>query len=510
MRIFRHIFKATLGVAMTASLSSCLNNWLEQTPADGIEAETAIQSSSALSNARTGIYAAVKGNSSLVDYYGRLMFVYGDMRGEDVQYENNSGSGRAQFYYYMNYSTADDFSSSSAVWQTPYIVIARANRVIEAAEGGQLSDAEEAQAEIAQYAAEARVLRAMALFDLTRIYGKPYTMDQGASLGVPIVTSSVDPDIKPARSTVAECYTTVEKDLNDAISSGALMTTNDEYSKGYVTVWTAKALQVRVYMTKGEFDKALSVAEDIIKNAPYSLWSTSEYAGAWSESSIAHSKEILFELVIDDTTDWTDREGIAYLYSDPATQGGGYGDVIVSKAFSDMLTSDPQDVRNNVLLESLDPKSPYKGYKIYINKMPAVGNDVRYADVPVLRLSEVYLSAAEAAFQTGDLTKAASLLNDIIKNRTTDTSKEVTASNIILDRIYVERRKELVGEGQRYFDAMRRGETIVRYTSEADRGWHDVLTDEAKSFDRNSKKALPLIPASEMNANPNMVQNPAY
>ena len=42
MRIFRHIFTATLGVAMTASLSSCLNSWLDQTPADGIDAETAI------------------------------------------------------------------------------------------------------------------------------------------------------------------------------------------------------------------------------------------------------------------------------------------------------------------------------------------------------------------------------------------------------------------------------------------------------------------------------------
>ena len=57
MRIFRHIFTATLGVAMTASLSSCVNNWLDQTPADGIDAETAIQTSSDLANVRTGLYA---------------------------------------------------------------------------------------------------------------------------------------------------------------------------------------------------------------------------------------------------------------------------------------------------------------------------------------------------------------------------------------------------------------------------------------------------------------------
>ena len=116
--------------------------------------------------------------------------------------------------------------------------------------------------------------------------------------------------------------------------------------------------------------------------------------------------------------------------------------LLLQRHSSDMLTSDPQDVRNNILLEPLDPESSYAGYKVYINKMPAVAGDPRYADVPVLRLSEVYLSAAEAAFQAGDLNKAASLLNDIISNRTTDASKQVTAANVTLDRIYTERRKD--------------------------------------------------------------------
>ena len=349
----------------------------------------------------------------------------------------------------------------------------------------------------------------MALFDLTRIYGKPYTMDQGASLGVPVVSSTIEASEKLPRNTVAECYTAIEKDLSDAINSGALMTENNENSNGFVNVWAAKALQVRVYMTKGEWDKALSVAEDIINNSPYSLWSTSEYAGAWSESNAAHAKEVLFELIIDDTTDWTDREGIAYLYADAASVPG-YGDVIVTKSFATMLAEDAQDVRNDIILEPGDPKSTYAGNKVYINKLPAVNGDPRYANIPLLRLSEVYLSAAEAAFESGNSNKAATYLNAIISNRTTDASKQVSASTVTRDRIYKERRKELVGEGQRYFDVLRRGETVVRYTSSADQGWHDVLTEEARTFDRNSKKALPLIPASEINANPNMQQNPAY
>jgi hypothetical protein len=487
--------------------SSCVNNWLDQDPSDGINAETAIQTSDDLANVRVGLYAAVKGNSSLISYYGRQMFVYGDMRGEDIQYDPINGSGRASFYYYMTYSTEDDFTTSSAIWQMPYVVIARANRVIDAAENGQLTDAAESAAVIAQYAAEARVLRAMATFDLTRVYGKPYTQDNGASLGASIVSSTLESTAKPARSTVAECYEQIEKDLNDAIASGALA---KDQTQGYVNLWVAKALQVRVYLTKGDWAKTVSVAEDIIKNSPYKLWSTSEYVNAWNKGNLAHTNEMMFEMVINDNTDWTDRNGIAYLYAENGGATPGYGDVIVTKAFTEMMTSDPQDVRNNVLIEPGDEKSEYKGYRVYINKMPAYNNDVRYANVPLLRLSEVYLSAAEAALNAGEKAKAADFLNSIITNRTTDDSKVVTASDITAERIYIERRKELVGEGQRYFDAMRRDETITRYTSEADQGWHDILSAEARQFNRNSKKALPLIPVGEINANPNMQQNPKY
>ena len=293
MKILKTLYTATLCAAMAVSTSSCLNSWLDQSPADGIDAETAIKNSDDLANVRTGLYAAVKGNSSLINYYGRLMFVYGDMRGEDIQYEYNGGSGRANFYYYMEYTTADNFTTSTAVWQMPYVVIARANRLIQAAESGNLTDAAEAKATIDQYDAEAKVLRAMALFDLTRIYGKPYTVDQGSSLGVPIATSPLESTEKPSRSTVAQCYESIEKDLTDAINSNALPKTNEV---GYVNLWAAKALQVRVYMTKGEWSKALSVAEDIISNSSYKLWEPSEYVAAWSKSDANHSKEIMFEI----------------------------------------------------------------------------------------------------------------------------------------------------------------------------------------------------------------------
>lgn len=494
---------------LAASLSSCVNDWLDVAPSDGTDADAALTSSSDLDAARTGMYKALKGNSSLVDYYGQQFFVYGDVHaGDDYQYNNLGGSNRASFYYDMNYQTASEFtsstSSSNVAWKSPYIVIGRANRIIAAAEGGALSDAAEAKATIDQYAAEAKVLRALAHFDLVRIYGKPYTEDQGASLGVPLVTEVLESNAKPARSTVAEVYTQVVKDLTEAISSNALAT---ETKPGYVSVWGAKAILSRVYLNMGDYANALSVAEDIIKNSGAALWTRDQYFKAW-DASTPNESEFLFRLNVAGSTDNNDLNGIGNLQ-----QRNGYKEMVATKKFVDMLTSDPKDVRNDMFLPATAPKevATYGTNKVFLNKLRGQGGNLRNVTiVPIIRLSEVYLTAAECAFRNNDKTKAVEYLNDLVKNRTTTVASLATVDNITLDRILIERRKELIGEGQRYFDALRNNETITRYTSEADKGWHKTLSKEAQSFNRDYFKAIAAIPQAEINANPNIKQNTGY
>lgn len=494
---------------LAASLSSCVNDWLDVAPSDGTDADAALTSSSDLAAARTGMYEALKGNSNLVDYYGQQFFVYGDVHaGDDYQYNNLGGSNRASFYYDMNYQTASEFSSSTSssnvAWKSPYIVIGRANRIIAAAEGGALSDAAEAKATIDQYAAEAKVLRALAHFDLVRIYGKPYTEDQGASLGVPLVTGVLESNAKPARSTVAEVYTQVVKDLTEAISSNALAT---ETEPGYVSVWGAKAILSRVYLNMGDYANALSVAEDIIKNSGAALWTRDQYFKAW-DASTPNESEFLFRLNVAGSTDSNDLNGIGNLQ-----QREGYKEMVATKKFVDMLTSDPEDVRNEMFLPATAAKevATYGTNKVYLNKLRGQGGNLRNVTiVPIIRLSEVYLTAAECAFRNNDKTKAVEYLNDLVKNRTTTVASLATVDNITLERILIERRKELIGEGQRYFDALRNNETITRYTSEADKGWHKTLSKDAQSFDRDYFKAIAAIPQAEINANPNIKQNTGY
>lgn len=71
--------------------------------------------------------------------------------------------------------------------------------------------------ELNRIKAEALVLRGLALFNLTRLFGMPYMNDNGASLGVPIELKPEEPAHQPKRNTVAECYEQVVADITTAL-----------------------------------------------------------------------------------------------------------------------------------------------------------------------------------------------------------------------------------------------------------------------------------------------------
>ena len=83
--------------------------------------------------------------------------------------------------------------------------------------------------------------------------------------------------------------------------------------------------------------------------------------------------------------------------------------------------------------------------RVFLNKYLAMNT---FNSLAVIRLSEMYLTAAEAAAKTGDATKAAKYLNAIVL-RANPNVTPVTEAEATVARISVERRKELVGEGHR-------------------------------------------------------------
>jgi len=123
----------------------------------------------------------------------------------------------------------------------------------------------------------------------------------------------------------------------------------------------------------------------------------------------------------------------------------------------------------------------------------------------VMRISEAYLIAAEAALETGKAGEASNYLN-IIRKRADPDASNVTAT---LDLIQTERQKEFIGEGHRFFDIMRRGGTITRNMLVDEHDYAGTSQYKA-SFSWDYDKIVLPISSNERTIYPQLQQNPGY
>lgn len=459
---------------------SCGEGFLNESPSASIPAGSDF-SAFDIQKLVNGIYASIASAS----YYGAPMFYYGDVKGDDMQAWTNS---RTPFYMYIYEQTANN-PNSGGLWGQPWYVIRNANNVLDAIKKSTQIDPE--SDEIRDYKGHALATRALAHFDLLRIYGYPYAKDQGASLGIPLVDHVIDAkEVPPIRSTVAQSFDFIINDLQTAIP---LLSTAK--NNGQMNAYAARALLARVYLycekNKEAFETARDLIEEIKSNGQYQLASHDKYIEQFSLESKFDS-ESLYEVAFS-ATDNLGRDGLAYLI-----HWWGYYATVVTKDFIDVLNEDPDDVRWGIVGNG--------GGCYYLTKYPGAEYDLPSYEnnYVVFRLSEVYLIAAEAGLKAGRTYRSAALgyLNDIVSRA--NPGKSVSDAEFDLDRVLKERRKELIGEGHRYFDALRNGKTMSRSG-----GWH--LTNhgpDEMNWD-NHKCVLPL-PKEQFQMNPKMQQNPGY
>ena len=202
--------------------------------------------------------------------------------------------------------------------------------------------------------------------------------------------------------------------------------------------------------------------------------------------------ETIFEVYVSQSDGSSSSLG-DYLTAPETASGAGYGDVRVS---NDLLSLyEESDVRLTGLTKT---NAQYPGYR-WSTKYPGKGGQLAYNNVPIIRISEMYLIRAEALYRGATISGVTALddLNQVATSRGASAYSQVN-----IDNLFNERRKEFLFEGQVYFDMKRLQRSLTRTDYDL-----DPLT---KDIDFPSYRWAFPIPENDILYNSNLVQNPGY
>lgn len=462
----KNILKTTFALFFAVLISTGCENFLTPSVDQAKPIDDAITSVDDLQSFIYGMHSELN-NTAL---FGRELTVSPDVMSDNAFSNGNSGRFIDQSMFQF---TSNNAGHAGGLWDNFYQIIANANIVIN-------FDEIEGSARENHIKGQAYALRALSHFYLTLNFGQQW-LSAGSDLGVPIITTYNDGNLIPARNTVTEVMAAVVSDLETA---AGLMDPSFDTSTELIGYYAVKALQSRVYLYTGDFDAAITAADEVIDDAGYTLVDSANLVSTWNGGV----PNAIFALGYD-IADRTGNNSITRIYT--ATN---YGDV---EATADLYNAyDAADARLQLL--TFTGTDEYRMTGKFVDEL---GQD----DVPVVRYAEVLLNKAEALSRRGgasDLVEAAAIINNISSTRGSAT---VYATGSVTN-VLAERRLELAMEGHRFFDLARHGMDIPNVTVPS-RGNNFNGGDDLPYGDY--RYALP-IPQAEIDANSSMVQNPEY
>lgn len=393
-------------------------------------------------------------------------------------------------------------------WSRYLTDIAGANKIIFYIDG--INDPTFTTKERAQWKAEAKIYRAMILFDMTRIWGD-----------VPVITTiagditadnieEVYPSYFPKQNTQEEVYAQIEKDLTEALADAP---DNNPADKTKLSKTVARALLAKVYA-----EKTLQNYANVIK-----------YCDEVLVDGIAMEKdyETLFGMNADNTDCKARNTSESILEMQYPAGNGSWVTWMFGRNLSnwdESFTWAKWVTPSRDLIKAYETEGDAIRYQQSIvyyeckwsNYYPANHYPFMYkcrsshSNIIKLRLADILLLKAEALImkEASDLSGAARIINEIrdrVKLKPL-TAAATSSKETMIDALLKERRLELAFEGQRWFDLCRLGkvETVMNAVYAKDSG----RKAQAYAFDANSYR-LP-IPQSAIDQNENLVQNPGY
>lgn len=442
-------------------LGSC-KKILQLNPEQAIDASTAIENDGDLEALTIGAYSIMGGGG----LYGTNLFMITDLLAND-----GYCSWRGTFSSYRqiaNKAMTPDNADVTRTWTLAYSAINNANIVLANLDKVKNADLKKS------LDGEAHFIRGILLFELVRIYGLQWGATGGNTQpGVVIrLTPTLTEDEafkKIPRSSVAEVYTQVIADLNEAVAK------MPETNGTRATKYTALAFLSRVYLQQSNYPAARDAAHAVIKSGQYKM--NASVGAVFSNKNTAES---LWEIQQNDQNNaGSANDGMSTFYA--SFDGIGRADLRVNTDFVDSYDAD--DLRAT------------EWFYIGVGRRPGNTYCKKWAspaqNLPVVRIAEMYLTRAECNRRLGT-TIGDTPENDLEMVRNTVRTGLEPILNPSLNNILNERFHELAFEGTRIHDFRRLKMTTGDYA------WND------------NALVFP-IPQREVDASQGVIkQNPGY
>jgi len=371
--------------------------------------------------------------------------------------------------------TPSDNNQLRDIWNLMYAGLNRANYLLEFKDKTEFSGKE-------QIIAQAYFLRAYYTFELVKFFGNvPLKVEERGGVNRIVDQRTIigeQYDLNRTAS-ISAAYSLIEEDLKEAIVN--LPVVQEDIYK--VTKGSAQALLGKVYLYHGTFDAtkfadASEVLGAVIGSGQYTLVTGTDHQELF-ESSAENGTETVFEIQYTgvEPAGWNCiicSEGSYFpKFCGPRSPydnqefDTGWGFCLPSQELYDLFdANDPRigisfyDLRDQQDSYSLSRDDTGLFNKKYLPRKAdeRAGSDpLNFANnYRAIRYADVLLMAAEADAQSGGA-NSETYLNDVRARAFGDNSHDYTSAEgvSVLEAIYLERRKELAGEGHRFFDLVR-------------------------------------------------------